>query len=124
MAADARNSGFKFLIKEMNKMQVDNDEKSKAPKKEAKSVDEKSIANVEKKPTAKKAASRGDDNIKELVKGFFQQANKPKVEKEPVDLFVGRPRKRPTKAVASEPKKPKNRRPIGKAKKSFDRRKG
>ena len=103
MAAEARNSGFKFLIKEMNKMQVDNDEKPKADKKEAKIVAKSVDKNDEKE---KKLQSGVGDNIKELVKGFFRQANQPKKEKEAVDLFVSRPRKRPVKKAVAEVEAP------------------
>tara|TARA_R110000824_G_scaffold71080_5_gene182188 strand:- start:2241 stop:2624 length:384 start_codon:yes stop_codon:yes gene_type:complete len=106
MAAEARNSGFKFLIKEMNKMQVDNEEKPKADKKEAKIVAKSVDKNDEKE---KKLQSGVGDNIKELVKGFFRQANQPKKEKEAVDLFVSRPRKRPVKKAVAEVEAPKPR---------------
>ncbi len=100
MSEDARNSGFKYLVKEMNKMQVSNDEKGKAPKKEIQDGGKEAKKKVEKKVSA---PAKATDNIKDLVKGFFQQANKPKEDKKPVDLFVGRPRKRPTKKAVAAP---------------------
>jgi len=120
MAEEARNSGFKYLVKEMNKVQVSNDEKTKAPKKEVQDGGKE-----DKKKVAKKSATpaKATDNIKDLVKGFFQQAYKPKEDKKPVDLFVGRPRKRPTKkAVAAPVEAPKPRARPSRAKKKTSRR--
>ena len=81
----ARQSGFKHLIKEMHKLEVCKHEKGEKELAKPKLVKPK---NPEEKA---KTTPKINDEIKEMVKGFFHQ--KKKEPGKTVDLFVGKIKK-------------------------------
>jgi len=99
MEDDATRAGYRTLIKAMNKLTGNKEEKKET---KAKKADKKP-----KKEKEKDESPEVTDDIKDLIKGFFHK-KKPE-EKEPVALYVGSKGMKKTKKPKMEVPKKKRR---------------
>jgi len=100
MEDDATRAGYRTLIKAMNKLTGNKEEKKETKAKKAVKKPKKDKKEKEESPDV-------PDEMRELIRGFFQ---KEKVEdKEPVPIYVGSKGMKKTKQAKTEPPNKKRR---------------